>query len=142
MRAIANSNTFRDFNHAAYDSASTQSGDNSVSLRGKLRWDDGNALRVTIAGDFTNQDSSGQNNSLLGVAFPAGPFAPSNPLPGTGINPVAPAGGVLFAGLYNFCINSTPAMAGIAPGASSRSIHRSSAERRSNACRHPAMAMS
>lgn len=110
MRAIANSNTFRDFNHAAYDSSSTQSGDNSVSLRGKLRWDDGNALRITVSGDFTNQDSSGQNNSLLGIAFPPGPFAPSNPLPGTGINPVDPVDGVLFAGLYNFCINSTPAV--------------------------------
>jgi iron complex outermembrane receptor protein len=109
MRAIANSNSFRDFNHAAYDTASRQSGENSVSLRGKLRWNDGGIFRATLSGDFTNQDSSGQNNSLLGVSFPPGPFAPTNPLPGTGINPVNPVGGFLFAGLYNFCIGSSPA---------------------------------
>ncbi|MFM2371966.1 MAG: hypothetical protein RIS85_1688 [Pseudomonadota bacterium] len=107
MRAIANSDSFRAFNHADYSSASRQSADNNVSLRGKLRWDDGGKFRATVSGDFTNQDSSGQNNSLLAVSFPAGPFAPTNPLPGTGINPVNPVGGFLFAGLYNFCINST-----------------------------------
>lgn len=109
MRAIANSNSFTDFNHAAYDTSSRQSGDNSVSLRGKLRWNDRGPFRLTLSGDFTNQDSSGQNNSLLGVSFPPGPFAPTNPWPGTGINAADPVGGFLFAGLYNFCINSTQA---------------------------------
>ncbi|WP_427967635.1 TonB-dependent receptor [Altererythrobacter sp.] len=109
MRAIANSDSFTSFNHAAYDTHSRQSGDNNVSLRGKLKWDTGSPFRVTLSGDYTNQDSSGQNSSLLGVSFPPGPFAPTNPLPGTAINPIAPVDGFLFAGLYNFCINSSPA---------------------------------
>lgn len=109
MRAISNSNSFRQFSHADYSTGTTQSDDNTVSLRGKLRWDNGSAFRVTVSGDYTNQNSTGQNNSLIGVSFPPGPFAPTNPLPGTGINPVDPSGGVLFAGLYNFCIGSTPA---------------------------------
>lgn len=108
MQAIANSDSHLNFNHADYSTNTRQSGDNNVSLRGKLRWR-GDNVRVTVSGDFTNQDSSGQNNSLLGVSFPPGPFAPSNPLPGTGINPIDPVDGVLFGGLYNFCIGSTPA---------------------------------
>lgn len=108
-RAIANSDSFLAFNNADYATASRQSGDNSMSLRGKLRWDDGGSVRVTLSGDYTNQDSPGQTSSLIAVSFPAGPFAPTNPLPGTAINPVNPSGGFLFAGLYNFCIGSTPA---------------------------------
>lgn len=109
QRAAANSDPFTSFRHAAYATSTTQSDDNTLVLRGKLRWDNGSAFRLTLAGDYTKQDTSAQNNSLLGVAFPPGPFAPTNPLPGTAINPVAPAGGFLFAGLYNFCIGSTPA---------------------------------
>ena len=109
MRAIANSDPASAFSHADTSTATRQSEDNSVSLRGKLRWDNGGAFRATLSGDYTNQDSSGQTSSLLGVSFPAGPFAPTNPLPGTGINPVNPEGGFLFGGLYNFCIGSTPA---------------------------------
>ena len=108
MQAIANSDSYLAYNHADYTTHTRQSGDNGMSLRGKLRWS-GDSARVTLTGDYTNQDSSGQNNSLLAVSFPPGPFAPTNPLPGTGINPVNPTGGFLFAGLYNFCINSTPA---------------------------------
>ncbi|MEN7538235.1 TonB-dependent receptor [Aurantiacibacter flavus] len=108
MRAIANSDSYLNFNHADYSTNSRQSGDSSVSMRGKLRWE-GERVTVTLAGDYTSQDSSGQNNSLIAVSFPSGPFAPTNPLPGTGINPVAAENGVLFAGLYNFCIGSTPA---------------------------------
>ena len=108
MRAIANSDSYLNFNQADYSTNSRQSGDNSASMRGKLRWE-GERVRITLSGDYTNQDSSGQNNSLIAVSFPPGPFAPTNPLPGTGINPVNPEGGVLFGGLYNFCIGSTPA---------------------------------
>lgn len=111
LQAIANSDSYLNFRHAAYATSTRQSGDNSLSLRGKLRWDDGGSLRVTLSGDYTRQDSAAQNSSLLGVSFPPnGPFAPTNPLPGTGINPTPGAtGGFLFGGLYNFCINSTPA---------------------------------
>lgn len=110
MRAISNSTSYRSFSHADYSNSTRQSADNNVSMRGKLRWDDGGKFRATLSGDFTNQDSSGQNNSLLKTPLvPNGPFAPTNPFPGTGINPVNPQNGVLFAGLYNFCIGSTPA---------------------------------
>lgn len=108
-RAIANSDSYLSFNNADYATSTRQSGDNSMSLRGKLRWDDGGSFRVTLSGDYTNQDSPGQTSSLIAVSFPAGPFAPTNPLPGTAINPVNPSGGFLFAGLYNFCIGSSPA---------------------------------
>lgn len=109
MRAIANSDSYLNFRHADYSTSSRQSADDNMSLRGKLRWDDGGSVRLTLSGDYTRQNSSGQNNSLLGVSFPPGPFAPTNPLPGTGINPVAPSGGFLFAGLYNYCIGAAPA---------------------------------
>ena len=109
MQAIANSDSYLAFNHAGYATSSRQGGDNSRSLRGKLRWDDGGSLRLTLTGDYTKQNSSAQSSSLIVVSFPPGPFAPTNPLPGTGINPVDPVGGVLYAGLYNFCINSAPA---------------------------------
>lgn len=109
QRAIANSDSYLNFRHADYSTSTRQSADNNISMRGKLRWDNGGSFRATLSGDYTRQNSSGQNNSLLAVSFPPGPFAPTNPLPGTGINPVAPQNGVLFAGLYNFCINATPA---------------------------------
>jgi len=108
QQAIANSDSYLAFNHADYATSSRQSGDNSMSLRGKLHWDNGGSFRATLTGDYTRQNSPAQNSSLIGVSFPPGPFAPTNPLPGTGINPVAPAGGVLYGGLYNFCVNSTP----------------------------------
>jgi iron complex outermembrane recepter protein len=109
QRAIANSDGFQNFSHADYSTGTRQSPDDNVSLRGKLHWDNGGKFRATLSGDYTRQLSAGQNNSLLAVSFPPGPFAPTNPLPGTGINPVAPTGGVLFGGLYNFCINNSPA---------------------------------
>lgn len=108
-RAIANSDSFTNFSHADYSTGTRQSPDDNLSLRGKLHWDNGSAFRATLSGDYTRQLSAGQNNSLLAVSFPPGPFAPTNPFPGTGINPVAPNGGVLFGGLYNFCINNNPA---------------------------------
>lgn len=110
MRAIANSDSFLAFPHIDFSNSTRQSADSNVSMRGKLRWDKGGKFRATLAGDFTNQDTSGQNNSLLATPLvPNGPFVPSNPLPGTGINPRNPQNGSLFAGLYNFCIGSTPA---------------------------------
>jgi iron complex outermembrane receptor protein len=110
MQAIANSDSYLAFNHARYETSSRQSSDNSMSLRGKLRWDGGSGnVRVALTGDYSNQDTTAQNSTLIAVSFPPGPFAPANPLPGTGINPIDPVDGVLFGGLYNLCISSTPA---------------------------------
>ncbi|KPF90751.1 TonB-dependent receptor [Novosphingobium sp. AAP83] len=109
MRAISNSDNFRSFRHVDFSNSSRQSDDNNVSMRGKLRWDNGGKFRATLAGDYSNQNTSAQNNSILATPLvPNGPFAPTNPFPGTGINPRNPQNGMLFAGLYNFCIGSTP----------------------------------
>lgn len=80
LRAIANSDNFRAFPHIDFSNSTRQSADSNVSMRGKLRWDNGGKFRATLAGDFTNQDTSGQNNSLLAAPIlPNGPFAPINP---------------------------------------------------------------
>ncbi|NOW45989.1 outer membrane receptor protein involved in Fe transport [Novosphingobium sp. SG751A] len=103
-----NADPYTSFSHADYSSASREGGDNSVSLRGKLKWDNGGAITATFTGDFTRQDSPSQATKLLGV-FPnvPGPFAGTTNLPGTAFDPTSSTG-FLFAGLYNFCINSTP----------------------------------
>jgi hypothetical protein len=78
-------------------------------MRGKLKWDNGGAITATFTGDYTRQDSPAQATKLLGV-FPnvPGPFAGTTNLPGTAFDPTSTTG-YLFAGLYNFCIASTPA---------------------------------
>jgi outer membrane receptor protein involved in Fe transport len=78
-------------------------------VRGKLKWDNGN-IRVVLAGDYSRVDQSSSPNSLLATTeFVPGPFAglAANNIPGTAFDPTG-ATGFLFAGLYNFCINSTP----------------------------------
>ena len=104
-----NSDSYTKFANADYANGSREGGDNSVSLRGKLKWDNGGAITATFTGDYTRQDSPAQATKLLGV-FPnvPGPFAGANHLPGTAFDPTSTTG-FLFAGLYNFCIGSTPA---------------------------------
>lgn len=64
----------------------TQGGDNSRTLRGKLRFDDGGPFRATIAADYLRVDQSALNNSLIAVL-------PNNTL----------------VGIRNFCIGADPA---------------------------------
>jgi len=104
-----NSDPFTRFSNAAYANSDREGGDASVSLRGKLKWDNGGPVTAILSADYTHQDSAGQATKLLGT-FPniPGPFAGTANLPGTAFDPTASTG-FLFAGLYNFCIGSTPA---------------------------------
>lgn len=80
-------------------------------VRGKLKWDNG-AVRMVLAGDYSQVDQSSSPNSLLATTeYLPGPFAglAANNIPGTAFDPSATPTGFLFAGLYNFCIGSTPA---------------------------------
>lgn len=108
QRAL-NSDPYRSFTNAGFGSGSREGGDNSVSLRGKLKWDNGGRLTATFTGDYTRQDSTAQATKLV-VANPniPGNFAGTANLPGTAFDPTGTTG-FLFAGLYNFCIGSTTA---------------------------------
>lgn len=108
QRAL-NSDPYRSFTNAGFGSGSREGGDNSISLRGKLKWDNGGALTATFTGDYTRQDSTAQATKLV-VANPniPGNFAGTANLPGTAFDPTGTTG-FLFAGLYNFCIGSTTA---------------------------------
>lgn len=55
------------FRAAGYDGAGLgrEGGDNSWSMRGKLKWDNGGALRVTLSGDYTNVDQEQIANKVI-----------------------------------------------------------------------------
>lgn len=106
---------FTAFSAADYDSASREGASDNWNIRGKLKWDNGGPVSVTLTGDYT-RDKGTTANTLLGTAEQVpGPFAPTNPFPGTAFNDGSvsvfgpPVGGFLFAGLYNFCIGATGA---------------------------------
>lgn len=96
---------------AGYEAGDRQGGDNSWSLRGKLHWDNGGALRATLSADYTNIDQDSTASTLLAATPIPGPFAglAQNNIPGTALDVVTGSSGFLFAGLYNFCIGATPA---------------------------------
>jgi iron complex outermembrane receptor protein len=97
------------FPAAGYESGDSQGGDDTWSLRGKLRWDDGGTFRATLTGDYTNIDQNSTANTVLAVTPVPGPFAglAENNIPGTALDVVTGSSGFLFAGLYNFCIGAT-----------------------------------
>lgn len=96
-----------------------QGGDNSWSLRGKLKWDNGRGFKATLSGDFTNVDQDSTASTLLATTEGvSGPFAGVNgndlgPAFGfpiqTGLDVITGNSGFLFAGLYNFCIGASAA---------------------------------
>jgi iron complex outermembrane receptor protein len=102
---------FRSFVASGYGGGDRQGGDDSWSLRGKLRWDNGGRLRATLSVDYTNVDQDSTANTVLAVTPIPGPFAgvAANNIPGTALDVVTGSSGFLFAGLYNFCINATDA---------------------------------
>ena len=110
---------FTSFPASDYASGDRQGGDNSWSVRGKIKWDNGGPLRLTFSGDYTNVDQDASPNSVLGTTEGlTGPFAGVNandlgPAQGfplqTGLDVATGNSGFFFAGLYNFCIGSTPA---------------------------------
>ena len=94
------------FSAAGYDSSSREGGNDNWNVRGKLKWDDGGAVRVTLSGDYS-RDKGTTANKLLGTAeYVPGNFAGTDNLPGTAFDPTGTTG-FLFAGLYNFCIGAT-----------------------------------
>jgi len=97
------------FPASGYESGSTQGGDDTWSLRGKLRWDNNGTFRATLTGDYTNIDQNSTANTVLAVTPIPGPFAglAENNIPGTALDVVTGGSGFLFAGLYNFCIGAT-----------------------------------
>lgn len=105
-----NTPSFTAFSAAGFDSASREGANDNWNLRGKLKWDNGGALRVTVSGDYS-RDKGTTANKLLGTTeFVPGNFAgdPGFNLPGTAFDPTGTTG-FLFAGLYNFCIGATSA---------------------------------
>ncbi|WP_353228233.1 TonB-dependent receptor [Novosphingobium sp.] len=110
---------FTQFNAAGYNSGGNrQGGDNSYSLRGKLKYTSG-SFKATLALDYTNVDQESTANTLLGttehVPGPFGGLTANNLGPNegfpvqTGLDVVTGSSGFLFAGLYNFCIGADSA---------------------------------
>ena len=94
---------------AGYDDSDTEGGDDDRVVRAKLRFANGGAFRLTLSGDFLDSSSSGLPNTLITTLQTAsGNFAGTTNLPGTAFDPTGQTG-FTFAGLYNFCINATPA---------------------------------
>ena len=109
---------YTNFVAAGYGGGDRQGGDNSWSLRGKLKWE-GEGLKVTLAGDYTNVDQDSTPSTVLATSeFVPGPFGgldandlgPRQGYPNqTALDVVTGSSGFLFAGLYNFCIGATTA---------------------------------
>lgn len=91
------------------NASSHEGGDDSWSIRGKVRYD-GDRFRATLSGDYLNVDQSALNNSVLAVLSLPGPFAglATNNIPGTAFDPTGTSGFNLL-GLYNFCIGASAA---------------------------------
>lgn len=85
---VGATDAFTLFPAAGYQTDDSQGGDNTWSLRGKLRWDDGGAFRATLTGDFTKIDQNSTANTVLDT--------------------LADSPAYFFAYLYNTCIGSTP----------------------------------
>ncbi|HEX7759315.1 MAG TPA: TonB-dependent receptor [Caulobacteraceae bacterium] len=103
-----NSTAYTAFPSSGFDTAEREGGDNNWNLRGKLKWRS-DRITITLAGDYTHEDSTGLANKLLATAPSVpGNFAGASNLPGTAFDPTGTTG-FLFAGLYNFCIGATSA---------------------------------
>jgi len=109
--ALGVAESYTRFVAADYETSDRQGGDDSWSLRGKLRWDNGGPFTATLSADFTNIDQESTPNTVLAVTPIPGPFAglAANNIPGTALDVTTGSSGFLFAGLYNFCIGATPA---------------------------------
>lgn len=95
------------FPYAGYASPNKEGGENSQTVRGKLKWE-ADRVAVRLSADYTT-DKSSQASTLLqthaGLPFPGldgesvynpGPFLDPNPADGLD--------GFFFASLYNFCL--------------------------------------
>lgn len=99
------------FPAAGYETAEREGGQNEWNVRGKLKFEASERLRITLGGDYTMVDQSAMANTVLATTeMVPGPFAglAANNIPGTALDVVTGSSGFLFAGLYNFCIGATP----------------------------------
>ena len=103
-----NAPSFDAFSAADHDSASHEGANNNINLRGKLKWDQGGPVKITLSGDYSRDRGTSANKLLSTVEYLPGNFAGSFHLPGTAFDPTGQTG-FLFAGLYNFCIGATSA---------------------------------
>ncbi|WP_340267768.1 TonB-dependent receptor [Sphingobium mellinum] len=103
-----NTPSFTAFSAAGYDSARREGENNNWNLRGKLKWDNGGAIRATFSGDYSKDKGTSANKLLATTENVPGNFAGTTNLPGTAFDPTGTTG-FSFAGLYNFCIGSTAA---------------------------------
>jgi len=104
----SNAPSFTAFSAAGYDSASREGANNNINLRGKLKWDQGGPIRITLSGDYSRDRGTSANKLLGTTEFLPGNFAGTADLPGTAFDPTGQTG-FLFAGLYNFCIGASSA---------------------------------
>ena len=105
----ANSRAFTAFRQAGYDSGNREGGDHVWNARARLDFNNGGHFRLSVSGDYSKSDQEQIANRLIATTeFIPGPFAGTNNIPGTALDPSG-ATGFLFAGLYNFCINATAA---------------------------------
>ncbi|WP_202131564.1 TonB-dependent receptor [Aurantiacibacter rhizosphaerae] len=104
-----NTPSFTSYAAVGYDSPDTEGAQDNRTIRGKLLYDPGSSFRITLNGDYTYSTGGAASTLLLATDFVPGPFAPppGASIPGTAFDPTQTQG-VLFAGVYNFCIGSTP----------------------------------
>ncbi|KTF68943.1 MULTISPECIES: TonB-dependent receptor [unclassified Sphingomonas] len=105
---VNNTPSYTAFSAAGYDSAEREGGNDNWNLRGKLKWDRGGPLKLTVSADYSRDKGTSANKLIATAETVPGNFAGTANLPGTAFDPTGTTG-FLFAGLYNFCIGSTPA---------------------------------
>jgi len=74
---------YNGFVAAGYQTGRREGGDDAFNYRGKLKWDDGGPLKVTVSADYTDIDQEQIANTLIRTRQD------------------------VFAGFYNACINNT-----------------------------------
>ncbi|MBC7985540.1 MAG: TonB-dependent receptor [Sphingomonadaceae bacterium] len=107
-----NSRDFTAFRHVDFETDDDEGDDHNWSVRGRLDWDNGGRFRASFTGDYSDTDQNQIANQVIATTeFVPGPFAglAENNIPGTALDVVTGSSGFLFAGLYNFCINASPA---------------------------------
>jgi len=115
------------FPYAIYDAPEEEGGEDTQSLRGKLKWDNGENFTIRLSADYM-QDASSQSSTLLqtfagvptatATGGPLSDIDAADAINANTINPVAVpgiadnlgpllgqggSGGVLYGGLYNIC---------------------------------------
>jgi outer membrane receptor protein involved in Fe transport len=107
---VANSRDYDDFLASDYRiEDNREGGDHAWNVRARIDFNDGGRFRASFTADYSraNQDQLANRLIATTVGVP-GPFAGTNNIPGTALDPSGTTG-FLFGGLYNFCINATAA---------------------------------